>query len=140
MSFDPAHLPAGAGPLLTERHLATLTTLRPDGSPHVTPVGFTWDADHRIVRVICSGTSVKARNAGRAARAAVAVVDGRWWLTLEGTTQVLGDAASVREAELRYARRYRTPRENPARVVLMIHVDRVLGHVPAEPGVPEVPA
>ena len=29
---------------LTERHLATLTTLRRDGSPHVVPVGFTYDA------------------------------------------------------------------------------------------------
>ncbi len=28
---------------LTERHLATLTTLRRDGSPHVVPVGFTYE-------------------------------------------------------------------------------------------------
>jgi F420H(2)-dependent biliverdin reductase len=41
---------------------------------------------------------------------------------------VLTDAPSVREAEERYAARYRTPRENPARVVLQISVDRVLGN------------
>ncbi|WP_308249751.1 pyridoxamine 5'-phosphate oxidase family protein [Sphaerisporangium fuscum] len=28
---------------LAEPHLATLTTLRPDGTPHVVAVRFTWD-------------------------------------------------------------------------------------------------
>nr|WP_269329658.1 TIGR03618 family F420-dependent PPOX class oxidoreductase [Kineosporia babensis] len=123
-------MPDGALPLLTERHLATLTTLRADGSPHVTPVGFTWDAEAQLVRVICSGTSVKARNAARGGRAAVAVVDGRYWLTLEGKASVLTDASDVQEAERRYTERYKPPRENPARVVVTIKVDRVLGHVP----------
>jgi hypothetical protein len=42
---------------------------------------------------------------------------------------VLTDAASVRDAERRYAVRYREPRENPRRVVLEVTVDRVLGLV-----------
>ena len=45
--------PSDPGPellaFLTERHLATLTTLRPDGSPHVVPVGVTYDAATRTV-------------------------------------------------------------------------------------------
>ncbi|GAA3596355.1 F420-dependent biliverdin reductase [Kineosporia mesophila] len=132
VAFDPADLPASARPLLTERHLATLTTLRADGSPHVVPVGFTWDAPARRVRVICSGDSVKARNAARGTRAAVSVVDGRFWLTLEGPAHLLEDEAEVREGERRYAERYREPRENPSRVVLAIQVDRVLGNLPKE--------
>ena len=114
---------------LTERHLATLTTLRADGSPHVVPVGVTYDPDTRTARVITSGGSTKARHvrAGQA-RVAVCQVDGRRWLTLEGTAVVRDDPASVADAEARYARRYRTPRENPARVVLEISVDRVLGN------------
>jgi PPOX class probable F420-dependent enzyme len=115
---------------LTERHLATLTTLRPDGSPHVVPVGVTYDAATRTARVITSGSSAKARHvrAGQA-RVAVCQVDGRRWVTLEGTAVVREDAASVADAEARHARRYRAPRENPARVVLEISVDRVLGNV-----------
>ena len=128
MSLDPRHLPADVLTFLAERHLATLTTLRPDGSPHVVPVGFTWDDELHVVRVITSGPSRKARNAGGGGRAVVAQVDGRRWLSLEGPVRVLTDVAAVREAEQRYAVRYRTPRENPARVVLAIHVDRVLGH------------
>ncbi len=127
------HLPHDLGPgaleFLTERHLATLTTLRPDGSPHVVPVGVTYDAPTRTARVITSGTSAKARHvrAGQQ-RVAVCQVDGRRWLTLEGTAVVREDPASVADAVARYAQRYRQPRENPSRVVLEISVDRVLGN------------
>ena len=129
VSRDLDDLGAGALAFLEERHLATLTTLRADGSPHVVPVGVTYDPATRTARVITSGTSQKARHvhAGQS-RVAVCQVDGRRWLTLEGTAVVRDDAASVADAVARYARRYRTPRENPARVVLEISVDRVLGN------------
>ena len=129
MAHDLDDLPAGLLTLLTERHLATLTTLRADGSPHVVPVGVTYDAATRTARVITSGTSAKARHVrAGSARVAVCQVDGRRWVTLEGTAVVRDDPAAVADAEARYARRYRTPRENPARVVLEISVDRVLGN------------
>jgi F420H(2)-dependent biliverdin reductase len=113
---------------LTERHLATLTTLRADGSPHVVPVGFTYDPKTRLARVITSGDSVKARNADRAgAVAAVCQVDRVRWLTLSGPIRVERDPGAVADAERRYAGRYRPPRENPKRVVLVIQVQRILG-------------
>jgi len=127
MALDPAALPDDATAFLLERHLATLTTLRADGSPHVVAVGFTWDADQRRVRVITSGDSVKAANAARGGRAAVCQVDGRRWLTLEGAARVLRDPVAVTDAEERYAVRYRRPRPNPRRVVLVLDVDRALG-------------
>ncbi|QCQ91089.1 TIGR03618 family F420-dependent PPOX class oxidoreductase [Rhodococcus sp. SGAir0479] len=124
---DPSHLTAEAGTFLTERHLATLTTLRKNGTPHVVAVGFTWDPDSRIARVITNDTSQKARNADRGGYAAVSQVDGGRWLTLEGPSRVLSDRESVADAERRYAARYRTPRENPTRVVIEIAVERVMG-------------
>ena len=129
MPHDPHDLAPGLLELLTERHLATLTTLRADGSPHVVPVGVTFDAATATARVITSGTSAKARHvrAGQQ-RVAVCQVDGRRWITLEGTAVVRDDPASVADAVERYARRYRQPRENPARVVIEISVDRVLGN------------
>jgi PPOX class probable F420-dependent enzyme len=113
----------------TERHLATLTTLRADGSPHAVPVGVTFDPATGTARVITSGTSAKARHvrAGQV-RVAVCQVDGRCWATLEGTAVVREDAAAVADAETRYTARYQAPRVNPARVVLEISVDRVLGN------------
>jgi F420H(2)-dependent biliverdin reductase len=129
VSHDPHDLAPGLLELLTERHLATLTTLRADGSPHVVPVGVTFDAGTATARVITSGTSAKARHVRDGQqRVAVCQVDGRRWITLEGTAVVRDDPASVADAVERYARRYRQPRVNPARVVLEISVDRVLGH------------
>ena len=37
---------------LTERHLAMLTTLRSDNSPHVVAVGFTFDPKTHVARVL----------------------------------------------------------------------------------------
>jgi PPOX class probable F420-dependent enzyme len=128
------HIDAGDGFLefWTERHLATLTTLRPDGTPHVVPVGVTWDGEAGVARVICSGDSAKARHVRAAGAAglpvAVCQVDGRRWSTLEGRAVVRDAPDAVREAERRYAARYRQPRENPRRVVLEITVTRVLGN------------
>jgi F420H(2)-dependent biliverdin reductase len=39
MAIDPSDPGPELLAFLVERHLATLTTLRPDGSPHVVPVG-----------------------------------------------------------------------------------------------------
>ncbi|MTB07216.1 MAG: PPOX class F420-dependent enzyme, partial [Actinobacteria bacterium] len=50
MPYDPKSLPEEVLAFLNERHLATLTTLRPDGSPHVVPVGFAWDDRVGLVR------------------------------------------------------------------------------------------
>jgi F420H(2)-dependent biliverdin reductase len=126
---DPQDIGPGALEFLTERHLATLTTLRPDGSPHVVPVGVTYDAATGVARVITSGTSVKARHVrGGQRRVAVCQVDGRRWLTLEGSAVVRDDPSAVADAVERYARRYREPRVNPRRVVLEIAVDRILGN------------
>ena len=127
--MNPRELSEQALTFLTDRHLATLTTLRRDGSPHVVPVGFTWDATTGTVRVITSGTSQKARNAARRGRAVVCQVEGRHWISLEGPSRVLTDADSVADAVERYAVRYRQPRVNPARVVIEIEVDRILGNL-----------
>lgn len=112
---------------LSERHLAMLTTLRADGSPHVVAVGFTFDPKTHIARVITTGGSQKAVNAERGGIAVLSQVDGARWLSLEGKATVNKDIEAVRDAELRYAQRYRTPRANPRRVAIEVQVERVLG-------------
>ncbi len=104
-----------------------LTTLRADGSPHVVAVGFTFDPKTHIARVITSDGSQKALNAERNELGVLSQVDGARWLSLEGIAGVNRDPDAVRDAELRYAQRYRTPRPNPQRVVIEVVVKRVLG-------------
>lgn len=127
MPHTTTRLTADALAFLSERHLAMLTTLRADGSPHVVAVGFTFDPKTHIARVITSGGSQKAVNADRGGVAVLSQVDGARWLSLEGQSSVNTDPEAVRDAELRYAQRYRTPRANPRRVVIEVVIERVLG-------------
>jgi F420H(2)-dependent biliverdin reductase len=128
VSATPTALPETAEAFLTERLYATLTTLRPDGTPHVTPVGFTWDAATGLARVITFASARKARNvdATPGGRAVLCQVDRHRWLTLEGVASVSRDPARVAEAVRRYAERYRTPSERTDRVVIEVAVDRVI--------------
>jgi PPOX class probable F420-dependent enzyme len=129
MAHDPSNLDPEIDTFVAERYLATLTTLREDGTPHVVAVGFTWDADTGLVRVITWASSRKARNviARPGSPAAVCQVDGGRWLTMEGRATVTDDPARVAEAVRRYSVRYREPKDRDDRVVIEITVDRVLG-------------
>ena len=127
MATGPAQLTADALAFLTERHLATFSSLRGDGTVHVTAVGFTWDPDAGIARVITSGGGQKARNAAGGVAAALCQVDGPRWITLEGTARTVTDPAAIADAVRRYTERYREPRVNPARVAIELTVTRVLG-------------
>jgi PPOX class probable F420-dependent enzyme len=124
---SPQDLTEAGLQFLRDRHLATLTSLLPDGTPHVVPVGFTWDSSARLARVITNGPSRKARNVAAGGPVALGQLDGRWWLTLSGTGVVSDDPARVADAVNRYAERYRQPRVNPTRVVLEIAVTSLLG-------------
>ncbi|MET7848059.1 TIGR03618 family F420-dependent PPOX class oxidoreductase [Streptomyces avermitilis] len=125
---DPAYLD-----FWRERHLCTLTTLRPDGTPHVVPVGVTYDPEAGLARVITNKASTKVANVLAAAgpegaRAAVCQVDGRRWATLEGRAWVRTEPARIAEAERRYAERYtRVPSPSPSRVVIEIELTSAMG-------------
>lgn len=127
MALDPDRLDDAVLTFLRERHLATLTTLRSDGSPHVVPVGFAYSPAERVVRIISAAGSQKARNAERGGRAAVSQVDGGRWLTLEGEIRLRREPDRVAAAERAYADRYQEPRPRDDRVAIEITVDRILG-------------
>ena len=123
----PAELTPDAHAFLAERHLGTLSTIRRDGTLHVCAVGFTWDPDAHLVRVITHDGSQKVRNVERTGRAAVAQVDGGRWLSLEGGARVAREPDAVSDAVARYTERYQEPRPNAERVAIEITVERVLG-------------
>ncbi|MGV9268482.1 pyridoxamine 5'-phosphate oxidase family protein [Kitasatospora sp. NPDC003701] len=131
MAHDPRELDEAFLAFWRERHISTLTTRRPDGSPHVVPVGVTYQPETGTARVISSRTSRKVRNVQAAGpegmRVAVCQVDGARWSTLEGVAVVRDEPDAVADAVRRYTERYREPRVNPDRVVVEITVDRVLG-------------
>ncbi|MEU0985894.1 pyridoxamine 5'-phosphate oxidase family protein [Streptomyces sp. NPDC005953] len=140
MAHDLSHLSPEYLAFWQERHLCTLTTLRPDGSPHVVPVGVTYDHDQRLARVITNRQSRKIAHVLRSAeeaeagggadgaRVAVCQLDRARWATLEGLARVRTEPELVADAVRRYAERYgRTPGPNPDRVLIEIAVDKALG-------------
>ena len=128
--MNPQNLSQEVLSFLDERHLASLTLLRPDGSPHVTAVGFTWDQDSQLVRVITWAGSMKSKILEQQpnSRAVVCQIDGGRWLSLEGTAVVTSDEARCKEGTERYANRYRIPQDRQDRTVIEISVDQILGY------------
>ena len=132
MNWHPSQLPPEALEFLGERHLATLSIPRQGRSPHVTPVGFTWDDDTATARVITFADAQKVRLVQKAAPAMVALcqVDGGRWLALEGQARVHSDRNRCAEGIRRYAERYRPPKDRGEdRRVIEISVQRVSGRV-----------
>ncbi|AYG81956.1 hypothetical protein DWB77_04124 [Streptomyces hundungensis] len=137
MAHD-VHAPDGAYlSFWRERHICTLTTQRPDGSPHVVPVGATYDPEAGLARIITGRFSRKVAHVlaaveadPRGARVALCQLEGRRWATLEGRAFVRTEPELIADAEQRYAERYqRTPRENPDRVLIEVRLTRAMGNV-----------
>ncbi|MEU8764407.1 pyridoxamine 5'-phosphate oxidase family protein [Streptomyces sp. NPDC048659] len=115
-----------------EYHMSTLTTLRPNGTPHVVAVGVTYDPEQGLARVITNRHSRKVANVLAAgeegAKVAVCQVDKGRWATLEGVARIRTEPEVVADAVDRYAARYgRTPAPNPDRVVIEIALTRAMG-------------
>jgi len=113
---------------LREKHLATLTTLRHDNTPHVVAIAFGYDPGAGLVRIISSDGTRKVRNIEARGVAAICQVDSARWLTLEGTARVVRDPDAIQLAIAAFEARYRPARENPDRVAIEISVGRILGH------------
>jgi PPOX class probable F420-dependent enzyme len=129
VSFAPDALTESMLDFLSARHLATLTTIRPDGSPHVVPVGFTYVHDERRIRIVTGAHSRKARNAAAGSTALVCQFDGGRWLTLEGRCEVRVDDESAERCGRLYEARYGHPPRRPGWASLEIVVDRCFGRV-----------
>ncbi|MDQ0745791.1 PPOX class probable F420-dependent enzyme [Streptomyces africanus] len=130
MNRTATELPVDTRAFLARPRTATLTTLRPDGTPHVTPVRFTFDASTGLARVTTRAGARKARNVaagGPTARVALCQADGFRWVTLEGRAAVTDDPESLAEAVRRYTARYRAaPPAPPDLVAIEIAVERIL--------------
>src|SRR6478609_1272536 len=86
---------------VTDRHLATLSTIARDGSIHVVAVGFTVEqrgSGELVARIITSGPSQKVRNVERSVIATIGQVEGPQWLSLAGRADILRDPESVADA------------------------------------------
>jgi PPOX class probable F420-dependent enzyme len=80
MNISPATLQR----LQTEKNL-WVTTVRPDGRPHLTPIWFAW-FDEKVY-ICIPANSVKARNIKQNPRVAISLEDGTHPVICEGTAR-----------------------------------------------------
>ena len=93
LAKDITQVPGSGGP---DRHTPWLTTINPDGSPHVTPVGV---VQLDGVWYFSSGPSTrKSRNLAADPRCVVSVATHPFDLVIEGNAQRVTDADELRAA------------------------------------------
>ena len=59
--LSPKETTAALNEVVSEKHLGILTLVRKDGRPHSTPVGFMWDDEKKVVKIITWSGSLKTR-------------------------------------------------------------------------------
>jgi len=127
-AFSASEVNSALTEFLTERHLAILTLVRPDGRPHSTPIGFMWDEESEVVKIITWSGSLKTRLLEKGNLVgSIAQVDGGRWVTFEGNCSVSADPEVCKDAVERYARRYSPPKDRGVdRRVITMTVSRIL--------------
>ena len=113
---------------LKEGHLATVATVRPDGSPHLTPVWVDSDGE-RVVFNTAEGRA-KPRYIRRNAVVGVQVVDTNdpyRWISVTGPAEIVEDGARehINELSHRYTGRDFSFSDGEKRLIVRIEPERV---------------
>jgi PPOX class probable F420-dependent enzyme len=85
---------------LTENHWGVLATVKSDGRPQLSNVGYSYDADAHLIRVSVTADRAKTRNLERDPRVTlhVASKDFWTWIAVEGTAELMPVAADPHDA------------------------------------------
>lgn len=103
--------------------LATLGTVRADGSPHLTPVKAMRAGAEFLV--LTRPATVKARNVVRSGRASIAEHTSSLWATGEGEAVITDDPDALARARAAYEERYGRP-DTWGTCVMLLRPDRLL--------------
>ena len=115
--------------LLLEPNIAVVATIRPDGTPHVTPTWVDWDGEHVLINT-AEGRS-KPKYLRRDPRVRVFVLDPDDpfnWVSVTGAAELTHEGAEEHIHKLSHKYRgqdYDNPKE-PRRILVRITPERVL--------------
>jgi PPOX class probable F420-dependent enzyme len=95
MSVDPRMLS-----FVTERHWGVFATIKTDGRPHLSNVGYAYDSETQLFRVSVTDGRAKTRNLRRDPRVTLHVSskDFWTWVAVEGTAELTPVAADPHDA------------------------------------------
>ena len=85
---------------VAEQHWGVIVTVKPDGRPHVSNVGYAYDPDQQLFRVSVTDSRAKTRNLRADPRVTlhVASKDFWTWVAVEGTADLTAVAADPNDA------------------------------------------
>jgi PPOX class probable F420-dependent enzyme len=83
-----------------EQHWGVIVTVKPDGRPHVSNVGYAYDPERQLFRVSVTDSRAKTRNLRADPRVTlhVASKDFWTWVAVEGTAELTPVAADPHDA------------------------------------------
>jgi PPOX class probable F420-dependent enzyme len=112
------------------RNFGNLATVRPDGSPHVTPVWVDFDGENVVINT--AQGRAKYRHMKRDPRVAISVFDEEnpeAYVTVSGVAEIVDEGEAAWEhmdtLERKYRGSGRFPRGGPQRVLVRIRPERV---------------
>jgi PPOX class probable F420-dependent enzyme len=114
--------------LLTDRNIAVVATIRPDGTPQVTPTWVDYDGEHVLVNT--AEGRAKADNLERDPRMSVFVLDPEnqyHWLSITGPVELTHEGAEEHINKLSHKYNgadYPDPK-NPRRVIAKVTPEKV---------------
>src|ERR1041384_288337 len=111
--------------VLDEQQLGFVATVRPDGTPNLSPKGTTaaWDDDHIVFADICSPQTVANLTANPAVEINVVDPIVRKGFRFRGTAEVIGRGPRFDEIDAWYRRRGST---NPFNHIVLVRVAEAL--------------
>jgi PPOX class probable F420-dependent enzyme len=114
--------------LLTDPNIAVVATIRPDGTPQVTPTWVDWDGEHVLVNT--AEGRAKADNLRRDPRMSVFVLDPANiynWVSITGPVELTNEGAEEHINKLSHKYNgtdYPTPKD-PPRVLAKVTPEKV---------------
>jgi PPOX class probable F420-dependent enzyme len=123
-----AKLTEGQADLFKGKNLATVATIRRDGSPHLTPVWIDWDGQDVLFNT--AEGRAKPRHIRRNPVVGVEVIDGHdpyRWVSVTGPAEIVEEGAveHIQELSRRYTGRDFSLRADQKRLIVRVKPERV---------------
>ncbi len=130
-----ATIPNSHVDLLTGKHVASVATVNPDGSPHVTPMWIDYDQESKLILLNTAKGRIKARNMKVGAFVSACIIDSQnpyRYLSIIGKVFKVSEENAVEHIRS-LSERYRGSRdfplqENEIRIIVYVKPLKVIAH------------
>ena len=128
MAYSLDNLPKSIEEFLSTRAFGSLNSIDETNNLHTAVVGFHFDKNKKIIRIISQKKSIKVKNIIQNNNVSLSQIRDNKWLSFIGTATIKYDQESIKLATDAYTLRYEKPSENPDRIAIEISVKKILGN------------